>query len=158
MQADKPDEWLGELKRAVVGNSALMERLDSFLNPMKSQSTLEWEERQSRREKKRKKEDEERDRSRAEWVEHLKATPDVVRHPPGLRLGEFSKDQYWLLAEIENEGLRTSRVGGANWKALVAEFGEDVARAYREQRYRIGETLLPASGPRVTTPLRYPIC
>ncbi len=84
------------------------------------------------REETEKKEDEERDRSRAEWVEHLKATPDVVRHPPGLRLGEFSKDQYWLLAEIENEGLRTSRVGGANWKALVAEFGEDVARAYRD--------------------------
>lgn len=132
MQADKPDDWSSELKRAVEGKSELEERLDTLLNPKKSQSTLEREERQARREEKWKRQEEERDRNRSEWIEHLKATPEVVRHPPGLKPGEFSRDQYWLLVEIEGTGLRTSRVGGANWKALIPEFGEDVARAYRD--------------------------
>lgn len=132
MQADQPDDWLSELELAVEGDSALEERLDTLLNPTMSPRAMEWEEREARRKEKRKKEEEEHDRNRTEWVEHLKATPDVVCHPPGLKPGEFSSDQYWLLREIEDEGVRTSRVGGANWKALVAEFGGDVARAYRD--------------------------
>lgn len=132
MQADMPDDWSSELGRAVEGSSELEERLATLLNPVKSQSTLEREERQARREEKRRKEEEEHARNRTEWIEHLKATPEVVRHPPELKLGEFSRDQYWLLAEIEGAGLRTSRVGGANWKALIPEFGEVVALAYRD--------------------------
>ena len=132
MQADKPDKWLNELKRAVFGSSDLKERLDTLLNPAISQSTMEWKEREARRQEKWKKEEEDRDRIRAEWVERIKATPDIIRHPPGLKLGEFSNDQYWLLREIEGSGLRTSRGDGANWDALIPEFGEDVARAYRD--------------------------
>lgn len=132
MQADKPDERLNELKRAVIGSSDLKERLDTLLNSAISQSTMEWEEREARRQEKWKKEEEDRDRNRAEWVERLKATPDIVRHPPGLTPGEFSNDQYWLLGEIEGTGLRASRGDGANWEALIPEFGEDVARAYRD--------------------------
>lgn len=132
MQADKPDDWSSELKQAVEGNSDLKERLDTLLNPTKSQSAIEWEEGEAQREEKRKKEQEDHDRKHAEWIEHLKATPDVVRHPPGLKPGEFSNDQYWLLCEIEGRGLRTTRGDGANWKALIPEFGEEVARAYRD--------------------------
>lgn len=132
MQADKPDGWLSELERAVKGNSELEDRLDTLLNPAIYQSTIEWEEREARRKEKRKKDKEKRDRNRTEWVENLKATPDVIRHPPGLKPGEFSNDQYFLLGEIEGDGLRTSRGDGANWEALLPEFGEDVARAYRD--------------------------
>lgn len=132
MQADKPDDWLNELELAVEGSSALADRLDTLLNPAMSQRAMEWEEREARRKEKRKKEEEEHSRNRAEWVERLKATPDIVRHPSGLKPGELSNDQYWLLGEVEGIGLRTSRDDGANWEALLPEFGEDVARAYRD--------------------------
>jgi hypothetical protein len=132
MQADQPVNWLSELSRVVEGNSDLEKSLNMFLNPVKSQSILDMEDRQARREEKQKKEEEEHARNRAEWIEHLKAAPDVVRHPPGLKPGDFSRDQYWLLVEAEGGGLRTSRDGGANWKALIPEFGEDVAGAYRD--------------------------
>ena len=132
IQAEKPEGWLSQLQRAAEGDPNLEECLDCLLNSTKSQSTMEWEAREARREEKRRKEKEEHDRSRSEWVEHLKATPDVVRHPPGLKPGEFSNDQYWLLREIEGAGRRTSRGDGANWEALIPEFGEDVARAYRD--------------------------
>lgn len=132
LHADKPGDWLSELARIVDGNSELKERLDTFLNPVPSQSAAEWDEIEARRKEKRKKKQEERDRNRAEWVEHLKATPDVVRHPRGLEPGELSNDQYWLLGEVEGAGFRKSRGDGANWEALLPEFGESVARAYRD--------------------------
>jgi len=132
VQADKPADWLSELERAVEGNSDLRERLDTFLNPAESQSTIEWEERKARQEKKRKKEEEERDRNRTDWVAHLKATPDVVRNPPDSEPGKLSWNQYRLLREIMGVGLSTSRSNGAKWQALISEFGEDVAWAYRD--------------------------
>lgn len=133
VQADKPADWLRKLKRAVKGNSELSGRLNLLLNPKKSHSDVGWEERDARRREKLKlkEEEEEHNRNRAKWIEHLKATPGVVRHPPKLKPGEISQDQYWLLLEIEGAGLRKSRSGGANWEALRHEFGEDVAQAYK---------------------------
>ncbi|WP_409525078.1 NACHT domain-containing protein [Nitrincola sp. MINF-07-Sa-05] len=132
MLADKPGDWSSQLKLAVEANSYMEERLNTLLKPMKPQSTLKWEEREAQREEKQRKKQETRDRSRAEWIEYLKAAPEIVRYPSGLRPDEFSQDQYRLLVEIEGADLLTSRVGGANWKALIPEFGEDVARAYRD--------------------------
>lgn len=131
MQADKPDDWLSDLKQTVDGNPDLTDRLNTLLNPTKPPSILEWEEEDARREEEQKKKKQEHDRKRAEWVEYLKTTPDVVHCPPGMKPGEFSNDQYWLLREIEDGGNRTSRAGGASWKSLSAEFGEVVALAYR---------------------------
>ena len=132
IQAEKPDGLLTQLCCAVDADSDLKECLNALLNPTKSQSAIEWEERKARREEQRKKEKEEHDRNRAEWVAYLKATPNVVRHPPRLKPGEFSNDQYWLLGEIEGAGRRTRRGEGANWTMLIPEFGEGVARAYRD--------------------------
>ena len=155
VQAGKPDGWLSKLERAVGGNSELGDRLNlllnpkkshsavwrvltsllrmfrRLLNPKKSKSELEWEE-EARQVEERKKEEEEHKRNRAEWIDYLKVTPDVVRNPPGLEPGEISWDQYWLLVEIEGAGPRSGRGERANWEALRREFGEDVARAYRD--------------------------
>ncbi|HUE93128.1 hypothetical protein [Pseudomonas sp.] len=141
--ADKPDDWLSGLTRIVDGNLELKERLDTFLNPVPSQSAAEWEENEARRKDKRKKKQEELDRNRAKWVEHLKAAPYVVCYPQGLKPGELSSDQYWLLNEIEGGGLRTSRGDGANWESLIPEFGEDVARAYRDAAIAHWRTFTP---------------
>ena len=132
MEADKPDCLLNKLEEAVEGCPALAERLNAILNPCKSQSVLEFEEREARRTEKRTKEAERRILERAEWVKHLKANPDVVRCPPGLKPGKFSNDQYCLLVQIERAGPCTSLADGADWKSLIPEFGKDVARAYRE--------------------------
>lgn len=132
MEANNPDDWMHELKEAANGNSDLGERLDSLLNPTKSKSILDCEEEDARHKEEQKKEKEDHDRKRAEWIEYLKATPDIVRHPPNLKSGEFSNDQYWLLREIEDDGLRTSRIGAANWRALITDFSEEIAQAYRD--------------------------
>lgn len=130
--ADKPGDWLSRLTQVVKGDIELKERLDTFLNPVQPQRAAKWEEEEAQRKDKWKKKQEEHGRNRAKWVERLKARPDVVRHPLGLELGELSSDQYWLLGEVEGAGFRKSRGDGANWGALIPEFGENVARAYRD--------------------------
>ena len=110
----------------------MADRLNTLLNPVISQEDQEWQENEAKYEEERKKEQEAKARKRAEWIEHLKATPDIVRHPPGLTAGELSEDQCQLLNEVEKNDPHKSRASGANWKALIPEFGEDVAEAYRD--------------------------
>ena len=132
VQADRPDGWRNQLELAVKENSALTERLYALSNPERSQNLIEWEEEESRRRENRKKEKEERNRNRAKWVKCLRATPEFVRHPPGSKPGDFSRDQYLLLREIERVDPGTSRSHCADWHALVPEFGKDVAQAFRD--------------------------
>ena len=84
-----------------------------------------WKREHEKRERKEKK-------NRADWVRSLKADPDRILHPAGLKPGELSHDQYYLLASSTSGGLSTSREDGANWRSLLPEFGEQVARAYRD--------------------------
>ena len=44
----------------------------------------------------------------------------------------MSGNQYHLLKEIEDDEERTDRSQGSAWRTLIDEFGEDVARAYRD--------------------------
>ncbi|WP_047608953.1 NACHT domain-containing protein [Rahnella aquatilis] len=139
--ADEPEGWLNKLKLVTEGQVEVKEYLNTFLNPLRPQTVTEWEEKESRRQTEWEKEKEERNRNRVEWIESLKATPDVIRNPPGLNPGEFSNYQYHLLGEIEGNG---SRSDGANWVKLIPEFGEDVARAYRDAAISHWRTFSPA--------------
>jgi len=132
VQPNSPSSWLVDIKETVRGHPALEERLDTLLNPTISQSVRELQEREEARSKKREEKKAERASRRVEWIARLKANPDVVRCLQGLKPGELSPDQYWLLREIEGNDLRISRRGGAEWKTLCTEFGEDVAYAYRD--------------------------
>jgi len=128
-EAGKPESSLSKLRHATEDNAEVRAYLDNFLNPQKPQALIEWEEEDARRKAKWTKEKEVRDGDRQEWVARLKANPDNVRTPSGLKSGEFSNDQFHLFREIY--GRRNSSTG-ANWAALIPEFGDNVARAYRD--------------------------
>lgn len=132
MDANKLDDWSHKLKEVADDNPVLLEELESLLNPTKLQSALDWEEEDARDRAERKKQQEDNDRERAEWIECLKVTPDIVRYPQGLNPGDLSYDQCQLVREIESFKVGFNRIGGANWKSLIKEFGEDVAQAYRD--------------------------
>ncbi|MDH4234254.1 MAG: hypothetical protein OEV15_03855, partial [Gallionella sp.] len=66
------------------------------------------------------------------WIAELRANPDRVRNPPNLKPDEFTNDQYWLMCELREHRLATDRLSNANWQALIPNFGDAVARAYRD--------------------------
>ena len=131
-EANEPSGWLDDLQACVRDDTTLSAALEELVNPDVPQhvATLEreWAEHQEEQER----EGREAAEHRAEWIARLKADPDIVRSPPGLQLGEFSTDQCCLLREVEGEDLRADRAQGSDWRTLIDEFGEDVARAYRD--------------------------
>lgn len=132
IDADRPAAWLERLRAAAADDESLKAILDARLDPKPSPAMAKmkaedrrWQRKHDRRERREKK-------NRTDWVRALKADPERVLHPPGLKPGELSRDQYYLLVNGMNGGLSMSREDGANWQALIPEFGEPVARAYRD--------------------------
>ena len=132
VEADRPSAWLAPLRAAVADDETLTSNLEARLDPKPSPAMekMEAEHRRWKRESDARDRKEKKDR--ADWVRALKADPDRVLHPSGFKPGEFSNDQYYLLLSAMNGGASTSRENGANWRALIPEFGESVARAFRD--------------------------
>jgi hypothetical protein len=132
VDAERPSAWLAPLRAAVDDDATLAAMLEARLDPKPSPTMVRmdaenrrWKRESERRERKQKKD-------RGDWVRALMANPDRVLHPTGLQPGEFSGDQYYLLGSVMSGGVTTSREDGANWRKLIPEFGEPVARAFRD--------------------------
>jgi hypothetical protein len=132
-QAGKPADWLEDLRGVVADIPELERFLTNMEYPQETETMRKMREEQISREEERARQKQERQRNRAEWIARLRANPDIVRYPPGLAPDQFSNDQYWLLGEIEKDGNRISRgEAGTNWQSLIPDFGEDVAKAFRD--------------------------
>lgn len=144
VDADRPQPLLNALWQSVTGDRVLETYLANCLDPQESEEMRKIREDSLSRKQKREKEKEEQQRNRAKWIARIKANPDVVRNPPGMEPGQFSNDQYWLLREIEKDETRVNRgEAGANWRSLVPEFGEEVARAFRDAAVAFWPTYKP---------------
>lgn len=131
-QNERPDAWLTAMRDAVAGDASLGAALAIKLDPPESETFREhrkWERNHKRELAKRDRRDK---RDKGTFVAEITANPAMVRNPPGVKRGQFARIHYNLLREIEGEGLRQNRAQGADWQALVPQYGREVAKAYRD--------------------------
>lgn len=146
VQAERPTHILNNLQNSVSDDSVLRHRLEILLNPPVSEMMQKLEEERAEylrnRDKEQKREKQERDT----WIAELRANPNRVRNPPNLKLGEFTNDQYLLMLNLHRSG---STSNYTNWQALIPDFGEAVAHAYRDaavNHWRCYEPTLKSEG------------
>lgn len=144
VEANRPSSWLTLLRAAVADDEKLETTLETRLDPKPSPAIEKMEAEYRKRKDESAARDRKEKEDRADWVRSLRANPDRVVHPVGLKPGEFSNDQYYLLVNAMRNGVSTSRENGANWRALIPEFGEPVARAFRDAAIAHWRLYLPA--------------
>lgn len=132
VQADRPAHILNNLHEIVADDPVLRQQLDILLNPPVSKTMRRYEEKHLEYRQKWEEQEERRKQARDTWIEDLRSDPDRVRNPPNLNPGEFTYDQAWLMLELQDRCSATDRSEYANWKALIPDFGEAVAHAYRD--------------------------
>jgi hypothetical protein len=135
---------LNALRSAIRDDASLSERLEGLLNTSKSNEAKAFERRERERQKKFELKRKKQARERAGWIRELQINPERIRNLDGREPGEITYDQLWLMSEIEKDGRRTNRHGGANWKALTPELGEEVALAYRDVAIKHWRAYRPA--------------
>jgi len=147
LERGKPDDWVSEIKLAVKDQRELEASLESKLNPPQ-QEEAGWQLEHRNWERKREREQRKASRDRAAWVSELQADPDRVRHPKSVTPGQMTNDHLHLLLSVNGEGW-TRYDARSNWRSLDAEFGTDVAVAFRDAaagHWRYYQVPLPSEG------------
>jgi hypothetical protein len=129
---DRPMDMLAQLQNVVAEDAELTNKLGLLIKPPISETIRRHEEQRAERLQRRSEKEERQKQQRAEWIAELRANPERVRTPPEMEPGTFMPDQYYLMRELEDSGLATSRSEYSNWRALTSDFGEGVAQEYRE--------------------------
>lgn len=128
VQNDRSAKLLASLQNAVSDDSVLENQLELLLNPPVSETIrMQDEYLQKNREKV-----EQKKQQRAAWVAELRANPERVRTPPEMEPGTLMNTQYWLMCKLQNSSVTASHSEFANWWELTSDFGECVAREYRD--------------------------
>ncbi|MCP4747886.1 MAG: hypothetical protein GY874_17375 [Desulfobacteraceae bacterium] len=144
VRSDKPLHILKSLQDVVADDSILQDQLSNLLNPPVSEAMRKSEEEQAEYKRTIEDMEERKKQDRDTWIESLCANPDIVRNPPNLKPGEITNDQHRLMRELQDLSSKTDRLSkSANWQALIPDFGESVARAYRDAAVKHWRHYLP---------------
>lgn len=132
-EAQQPITWCDQLKKLITTNDELSTRLENYLSPP-AQSTesrrlkqqqANWK---KRGETQRKKQEDDRIARKKWFNEELENLREKRCKNPGVN----TQPMYHLLNQILRNN-RSSERGNENaWKTLIPEYGEDVARFYRD--------------------------
>lgn len=140
-QCNFPVDMLNELQAAVAGNDILKAQLDKLLHPVISKSEQEFEEKEEARFLEVKAKKIQREKVRKDWITSLRSDPSKISNPPIVK-EEITNNHVRLVKEIGKNSSTTTRQHYAQWQALIPEFGEEVAAAYKDfcmlywRRYR----------------------
>ena len=132
VEAGRPEAWLEFLGAAVQGDETLKGALETYLEPKPSSAVQEREAKNLVRKREREARVREEEEGRTDWVRELKENPSLIRRPKETKTGECSQYQIYLLNSVICDDSGINWEDRANWRKLISEFGEPVARAYRD--------------------------
>lgn len=136
----RPPSWRQRLKRRVKGVTELEAALAVMLGPQ-SEQMKKWRRQEARWKQRSAQRALQRDTNAAKWRTHLQANLDALRTP--LPDGGVRQSQYYLSTRMREFDKSSSRWTDGKWRALIPEFGSDVAKAFREGAIAFWRTNIP---------------
>lgn len=130
--ANMPSHILNCLQKAVANDCILKNKLNDLLNPKATEEMLQRNEKNEESQRKRNTKKEQKSLDREIWMASLRANPDRIRNFPNMKVEELPPDLYRLNQEIRQMCSNNNHFGNSNWQALIPDFGEEVALAYRD--------------------------
>lgn len=124
------------LREAVADQEELEEKLRKFVDIMGPPSpdplTLKNQTEKEARHKEEAEKERIRKQERAEWIVGLQANPGKFRDVSPDTIDDLRTDFYWLFGELYRLSPNRNGTGIKNWQLLEAEFGLEVAKAFRD--------------------------
>lgn len=132
VHAGRPKKWLRKLNAVTEKTSVLSEALHTQLHPQPDPENQRWKlqhakwKRQSRERKALETKREQ------EWRDALSKNIDKIREPQLPKPSDVSNWQYHLHERMRRLSPRSMHLTEGRWQVLEAEFGKDVALAFRD--------------------------
>lgn len=130
VQGGRGPTRLKQLKTAVSGVPELTARLELFLHPPKRDDEfLRQNQKWKKQAKARARREKENLRKSREYIgQHL----DTLRDPGFPNPNDVSRTQWYLHHQTRNKAEQKGKWTSGDWRSLIPDFGEEIARAYRD--------------------------
>jgi hypothetical protein len=131
--ANRPRSWRIQLEKLVAGNSELSECLGTYLRPpAQSRDSRNWKQQEAERKKRAEADRKKKKNYHADWKKYFNEKLEDVRAALREKPGTIIKPLLYLLDQTWDKKHLTGRWTECNWKMLIPEYGEEVARFYRD--------------------------
>ena len=131
--AKRPRKWREQLKKLVIGNDELSERLDNYLRPpAQGENDRSWKKQQAKWERQDESRRKKEEKIHEDWKSYLNENLDELNTKLQASPGTLSNSLYYLFRVSRNEDKISSRWTEYNWKKLISGYGKDVATFYRD--------------------------
>ncbi|WP_299983159.1 hypothetical protein [Desulfobacula sp.] len=135
-ETNRPRAWRMKLKKLVLGNDELSERLNSYLRPSpKSKEERRWKKQEAKWKKEAEARRRKTEKYHADWKKFLNDKFDEIRAALQNNPGTLTRPLHYLFDQTRdrrNKKRSSSRWTEYNWKTLITEYGEKIARFYRD--------------------------
>jgi hypothetical protein len=131
--ANRPRAWRVALKKLVADNDALSERLGTYLNPLaQSRDSRRWKQQEAKWKRRNEAHRKKQEKYHADWKKYLNDNLDEVRAALRNKPGNVTNPVLYLFEQTRDKKSTTGRWTDYNWKTLIPEYGEEIARFYRD--------------------------
>ena len=132
-EAKRPRKWREALKSAVAGSSVLRTALSSRLNPTpQTAEDKSLKKRMSAYRERNRVRDASRVSRESKWKEDLIANVELLRDHKLIDPLAISNRQRYVFEKMQSLDQQSSDWTEGNWQVLKAEFGDEVALAFRD--------------------------
>lgn len=133
VQARRPKNWLRKLKTKVCRIPALSAALQNHLHPPPlSADQKRWRRQEARYKQEQKRREAFRTQNELEWRGDLAANVSSLRDPGLPDPTAITSRQCYLHEKMRELDRQSSCWSTGNWQVLKAEFGEEIAQAFRD--------------------------
>jgi hypothetical protein len=131
--ANRPHQWCLQLKKLVASDTKLSMALTSYLKPpAQSQESRQWKQQAAKREKQRKATQEKKEKYHKDWKNYFENNLEKERAKLQDQPGIITNSLFYLFEQTRSKKSNPGRWTEYNWKTLIPDYGEEVARFYRD--------------------------
>lgn len=130
--AGRPRAWLVQLKKLAAGNGELSKHLGNYLKPpAQSRDLRRWKQQELKWQRQNEAHQKKKEKYHASWKKYLNDNLNNVRAALHEKPGTITDSLSYLFEQTRDRSA-TARWTEYNWKTLIPEYGEDIARFYRD--------------------------
>lgn len=131
--ANRPRAWRERLKKLAAGSDELSERLGIYLRPpAQDRDSRRWKQQEAKWKKQHEARLKKQEKYRDDWKKYLNDNLDKARAALREKPGIITNPLLYLFEQTREKNNTSGRWTEYNWKTLIPEYGEEVARFYRD--------------------------
>lgn len=130
--ANRPRKWRERLKKLAADDDELSERLSTYFRPYYQRDVRRWKQQEAEWKRRRDADRKKQEEYHEDWKKYLSDNLDEIIAELREKPGTITEPLHYLFNQIRDKKIRRGRWTEYNWKTLIPEYGEEVARFYRD--------------------------